>query len=262
MRRNKLRELLAAGKPTIGTHLLSTWPSTIEAVGHTGVFDYVEFMSTYAPYDLYDLDNMCRAAELHDLSSMIKVDQEPRRFIAQRAIGAGFQSALFADVRNVNDAVECVKAVRPETPEAKGLHGVGLRRAAYMLEAGRPAYVKALNDIVIALMIEKGSAVGQLEEILSVPGIDMTQFGGGDYCMSVGCPGEWNRPEQKAVERKVIETSLRMKVAPRAEISTVDEAKYYLDLGVRHFNIGEDLFILFEWLKKNGEELRKIVSQA
>jgi 2-keto-3-deoxy-L-rhamnonate aldolase RhmA len=262
MRRNKLRELLEAGKPTIGTHLLSTWPATIEAVGHTGMFDYVEFMGTYAPYDLYDLDNMCRAAELYDMSTMIKVDQEPRRFIAQRAIGAGFQSCLFADVRNVADVVECVKAVRPETPEGKGLHGVGLRRASYMLEAGRPGYVKALSDVVIALMIEKGSAVEHLEEILSVPGVDMTQFGGGDYCMSMGCPGEWNRPDNKAVEQKVIETSLRLKVVPRAEISTVDEAKYYLDLGVRHFNIGEDLFILFEWLKKNGEELRKIVSQA
>ena len=49
MRRNKLRELLQAGRPTLGTHLHSSWPSVVEVVGHTGMFDYVEFVSEYAP---------------------------------------------------------------------------------------------------------------------------------------------------------------------------------------------------------------------
>ena len=49
------------------------------------------------------LDDFCRAAELHNLGAMIKVDQEPRGFITQRAIGSGFQSVLFADIRTVQD---------------------------------------------------------------------------------------------------------------------------------------------------------------
>jgi 2-keto-3-deoxy-L-rhamnonate aldolase RhmA len=39
MRRNKLRELLNAGQPTIGTHVHSVWPSVVEILGHTGMFD-------------------------------------------------------------------------------------------------------------------------------------------------------------------------------------------------------------------------------
>ena len=89
MRPNKLRELLNAGKPTLGTHIHSTWPSLIEAIGHTGLYDYVEFVAEYGPFDLHDLDNLGRAADLYGMSSMIKVDQEPRGFIAQRAIGSG-----------------------------------------------------------------------------------------------------------------------------------------------------------------------------
>src|SRR5690349_10419074 len=119
MRRNKLRELLKAGKPSVSTHLHTTWPSVVEAVGHTGLYDYVEFVAEYAPFDLYSLDNFCRAVELFDMSAMIKIDQEPRRFLAQRGIGAGFQSVLFADVRTVEEARQCVLAVRPETPEDK-----------------------------------------------------------------------------------------------------------------------------------------------
>ena len=111
MRPNKLRALLKADKPTLATHIHTTWPSVIEAIGHTGVYDYVEFVGEYGPYDLHDLDNMCRAAELYDMSMMIKVDQEPRGFLAQRAIGSGFHSVLFADCRSAADVAECVRWV-------------------------------------------------------------------------------------------------------------------------------------------------------
>jgi 4-hydroxy-2-oxoheptanedioate aldolase len=262
MRRNKLREMLKAGLPTIGTHLHCSWPSIVEVVGHTGIFDYVEFVTEYAPFDLYALDNFCRAVELFEMSAMIKVDQEPRRFLAQRAIGAGFQAVLFADCRSVADVRECVQAVRPETPEANGLHGVALRRATYMREAATPRYVQALEDVVVALMIEKKSAVDRLEEILSVPGIDMIQFGPADYCMSVGRAGDWPDPAMRAVERRIIETCFKLKIPVRAEIGSVDEAKYYLDLGMVHFNIGTDIFILYDWLKQNGKELRRAISEA
>ena len=262
MRRNKLRELLNADCPTIGTHLHITWPSIVEVVGHTGVFDYVEFSAEYAPFDLYSLDNFCRAVELFDMSAMIKVDQEPRRFLAQRAIGAGFQSVLFADCRTVEDARECVRSVRPDTPQDDGAYGVAMRRSTYMLYGGTPEYVQALNDIVIVLMIEKQGAVEHLEEILSIDGIDMIQWGPADYCMSIGRPGDWSAPDIKALERQIIGTCLRMGIPPRAEISSPDQAKYYLDLGVRHFCIGTDIMILYNWMKQNGEALRQTVQGA
>jgi 4-hydroxy-2-oxoheptanedioate aldolase len=259
MRENKLRKLLDAGKPTLGTHLHSTWPSVVEAVGHTGVFDYVEFVAEYVPFDLYDLDNLCRAAELHGLGSMIKLDAEPRAFFAQRAIGSGFQSVLFADCRSADDARECVRAVRPETPEDGGCHGVATRRLSYMGYGGSPEYVQALRDVVVVLMIEKRPAVDRLEEILAVGGVDMVQWGPADYSVSIGKPGTRGSEEIKAVERRVIETSLRLGIPPRAEILHPDQAKYYLDLGVRHFCMNTDLLILYNWWKDQGAALREMV---
>ena len=58
MRPNRLRELLRAGQPTFGTHLHTVWPAIVELVGHSGAFDYIEFVAEYAPYDLYALENL------------------------------------------------------------------------------------------------------------------------------------------------------------------------------------------------------------
>ena len=49
MRPNKLRQLLNDNKPSISTHIHTVWPSVVEAIGHTGVYDYIEFVAEYAP---------------------------------------------------------------------------------------------------------------------------------------------------------------------------------------------------------------------
>ncbi len=105
---NILRQKLEPGEPTLSTHIHSVWPSVIEALGHTGLYDYVEFVAEYGPSDLHDLDNMCRAAELYNLGSMIKIDQSLMPFLAQRGIGSGINSVLFNDTRNEGEVKDCM----------------------------------------------------------------------------------------------------------------------------------------------------------
>jgi 4-hydroxy-2-oxoheptanedioate aldolase len=264
VRPNRLRELLRAGQPSLGTHLHISWPSVTELVGLSKHFDYVEFVGEYAPYDLYSLENIGRAISAHPpLTGMMKIEQQPRLYLTVRTIGSGIQNVLFADVRTVADAQECVRCVRAETPEAGGLHGVGSRRdVGFVIEGGTPAFVQALDDAVIALMIEKKQCVEDLDAVLSVKGIDMVQFGPADYSMSLGIPGQWSHPRVREAEKFVIETALKKGIQPRAEIDSPDEAKRYLDLGVTHFCIGTDMSILYDWFSHNGKAMREVLGSA
>jgi 2-keto-3-deoxy-L-rhamnonate aldolase RhmA len=233
----------------------------VEIIGQTGLYDYVELVGEYAPYDLYSLENFGRAVELFDdFSAMFKVDQEPRGYLAQRAMGCGIQNMLFADVRSAEDARQCVRIVRAETPQTGGIHGASMRRSVgYLLEPGSPAFVQACEDAVVALMIEKKGAMDNLEEILAVKGVDMVQFGPTDYSMSIGKPGQGSSPEVWETQVRMIKMALEAGVAPRAEIGSVEQAKRFLDLGVKHFCIGTDLVILSQWWRKSGDDLRKLV---
>lgn len=261
MKENKLRNLMRKGEPTVGTRVLIVWPGLTELIGYTGAYDYVEFLSEYGPYDLYDFDNLGRAAELVGISSMIKIDQEPRTYIAERALAAGIQNVLFADIRTVEDAEEAVRAVRTEP---KGYNGFRMdRRVGYVgCTASGADVVQMCEDAVVALMIEKKSAVENLEEILSVEGIDLVQFGPSDYSLSIGLPGETSHTKVKEAELKTIKTAQKMDVAPRAEIRNPEQAKRYLELGVRDFSLNTDVGILYNWWKKNGSELKKILSKS
>lgn len=106
---NHLRVLLQAGKPSLATRIWSTWPIVIEAAGSTGNYDYVEFVGEYTPFSQSDLENMARAAELHGMSLMMKVDFQNRGYVAQKAIASGVQAILFTDCRNAQEVEESIR---------------------------------------------------------------------------------------------------------------------------------------------------------
>jgi len=254
MKPNKLRALLNDDKPTIGTRIYSSWPTLIEMVGATGHFDYVEFVSEYSPFDLYDLDNLSRAAEVSDISMMIKVEQETRGYVAGRAIGSGFESILFSDCRDAEEARQTVKLARPDTPEDDGRFGSVARRFTAGAYGGDLSYAQAVRDVVVVLMIEKGGAVEELDQILAIPGLDMLQWGPSDYGMNTGKAGT---PGVEEARKRVYEMALASDVLPRAEINTADDAKRWLDMGVRHFCMAPEVNILQRWWGTNGDSMRK-----
>lgn len=263
MRKNKLREIIQSGQISIGARVLTPWAGLVEVIANTGLVDYIEFVGEYAPWDLHDLENIARATELYGISSMFKVDQDPAGFLAQRALGSGIQNILFTDIRNVEDVKKCVSIVKPDMPLYQGTHGCHMRRSVgYVLEAGSPDYIKSMDEVVIAIMVEKRSCVENLEEILSVKGVDMVQFGPCDYALSIGLPRSPDHPEVKKAELKTIKTALDKGIRPRVEIGLIhfelDDLKKYIDLGVKDFNLPSDLSIIHQWVKGNSKTIRNL----
>ncbi len=259
--RNLLRELIESEKPSIGTRLFTIWPGMAEVVGYSRAMDYIEFSGQYAPYDLFALENFGRAIDMFDdMSSLMKLDQEPRTFLAERAVGAGIQNLLFADIRSKEDAEHAVAAMKPDTPDLSGNVGIGpLRDMGYVYPdgLGQGDFVEKRNSGVVALMIEKKDAVDRLGEIFSVDGIDMVQFGASDYSMSIGFAGQRDHPKVKSIERHVIKTAIEVGIRPRAEINRWQDADEYIKLGVKDFCIGMDVLTVHNYCKEQGGSLRK-----
>ena len=106
-------------------------------------------------------------------------------------------------------------------------------------------------------MIEKKGAIDNLEAILSVPGIDMVQFGPADYSNSIGLTGQTTHPEVKEAERHTIETAMKMGIAPRVELNEPKGFEPYLEMGVKHFNVGMEVKSLFTWFCEAGGIMRR-----
>lgn len=249
-----------SGQPTTATRMWSTDPVMTEVAGYTKQFDYVEFAAEYSAFSQRDLENIVRAAELHGMGSMIKVDFQNRKYVAQKAVASGFQAVLFADHRTADEVRESVAAIKPMAPGYDGVYGLPTRRFVGMSHrASQEEHIRRLDDVVLCFMIEKKETMEHLEEILSVPGVDMVQFGPSDYSMSCG----WNRSESgeklKAIERDMIAMALEKGVRPRCEINSAEEAAYYRSLGVIDFSIGDEVRILEQYWLREGKRLHEII---
>lgn len=258
---NTLREKLNTGAATMGTHFLSADPDMPEIIGDTGLFDYGEYCAEYSAFDMQLLYHMARAGQCANLPLMLKPDQESQGFWAQAALGAGFKAVLFTDIRTAEDVTVCHRTIAADIPGGGGQMGVKLRRPA--LSGYQPdGYLDDLKATVFLIMIEKNAALDNIDEILETAkakGVDMTQWGPADFGFSRGEPSLMHTPEIRPFEEQVIKKSLEYGVAPRIEIAEVEQAKRYVDLGVRHFCIGWDRFIYQAGLTRIGEGMRKLI---
>src|SRR4051794_1876270 len=264
MRENPLRRLIDEGKPTFGTRIQNSLPIATEIIGRSGQFDYVEFLAEYAPYDLYALDNIGRAIELSpNFCGMIKMEQSAQWHLAVRPMSAGIQTLLFTDIRTAADAEAVVRLVRSEGPGNNFTHGMAGGRIQVDSQSD---YIQYYNDAVIVIMVEKSGAVDNLKEILKVPGIDMVQFGPADYGLSTGnLSRDYStglNPAVKEAREYTMKTCIDMGVRPRAELNSVSEAEYYLNFGVKDFNLTTDIAILRQFYAREGSALREIVAKS
>jgi 2-keto-3-deoxy-L-rhamnonate aldolase RhmA len=260
---NKMRQIIKNGLTSVATRMWTTSTFFVEALGDTKNFDYVEFVAEYSPYTLYDLQTFCIAAELHQMSTMIKIDYQNSAFVAQKAIASGFQAINFTDCKTVEDVRQAIRLTMPETPEDKGGFGFPNNRyIGFQPKMPQLMHAERLRNVVRCFMIEKSSAVESIEDICSLPGVDMIQFGPSDFSMSKGWNAKDHIEEWKEAEKHCIKVALKHNVSPRCEIQNVEAAKYYLDLGVKHFCLGDQLVQLTNFWTNSGKQMQELLNEA
>lgn len=254
--KNVIREKLSTQKPILATRINSTWPMVAEVVGVTGLYDYIEFLGEYAPFNQVDLENIARACELHNMGCIIKVDYANRAYVAQKALASGFQGILFTDHTTAEEVQDTLKNIQPATPEIQGRLGY-INRRFYKNERfkNQMTYAQEVQKCVMGFMIEKVEAVNNIEEICQVPGVDFIQFGPADFSLNSGFNAKEEVEKVREAETKVIETALKYGVSPRVELNSASEAERYIKMGVTHFALGSELRIGREFWTGEGQKL-------
>ncbi len=104
-----------------------------------------------------------------------------------------------------------------------------------------PRYVQTANDEVVTLvLIEHPDAIGNIEEIVSVPGIDLAIIGIFDLAVSLGYPGQLDHPEVQAAVARAERAILASEVALGGVALSPPQAKQMGERGYRALGLGFD----------------------
>jgi 2-keto-3-deoxy-L-rhamnonate aldolase RhmA len=237
--RNNFKRGLAAGAPQIGLWLSMTSPVATEVVAGAG-FDWMLVDMEHSANDLVEVASHLRAAVGGSAEPVVRVPwNEP--VMVKRVLDIGARSLLFPFVQSAEEARRAVAATRYPP---KGIRGVaGTTRAN---RYGRVKdYAKRVEDeLCVLVQVETQQALGEIEAIAAVDGVDGMFIGPADLSASMGHLGNWQRPE---IWQAIISAGERIRKAGKAPgflSAREDECRAVLAAGFQFVAVGSDIGIL------------------
>lgn len=224
MRHNRAKVKLAAGKPITLVAPGVTSAGLVEILGRMG-FDAVFIDCEHGAPGWEDVENMVRAAELVDVTPIVRVQSnDPSTITRTLDRGAGG-----VQVPHINTREQAEAAARAAKFAPIGHRGYAGGRAALGVQGSFTSH--ANEETMVIAMLEEVEALKNLEAILTVEHIDAFFIAPGDLAQSMGYPGQPNHPE---VQAAVDEAVRRIRAAKRAAgvlATSGASARRYLDLG-------------------------------
>ncbi len=205
MRKSKIRAAIEGGPKTYGITFTFPTPSLAEMAGYAG-FDVLHLDMEHGVFDWNDVEAMCRAGELHDMTCTARIPNTETDTIL-RAFDRGLMGILCPHVDSAEQAERIAKASR-FGPIGERSFGTSRGREYGMASLSPGEYMASFNDqVTVAVQIETAHAVETIDDILRIDGVDLIAFGSNDLAQSMGYPGDPNHPAVRAAEDSVREAT-------------------------------------------------------
>ena len=234
-RANRVRDNWAAGKPVINSWCGIPSSFSAEVMAHAG-WDSLVVDMQHGMIDYQMMVTMLQGISTTDTTPMVRVPWNDPAHI-QKALDAGAYGIVCPMINNRGEAEKFVGSMRYAPV---GYRSSGPIRAA--LYGGADYHAKA-NDIVVAFgMIETQEALDNLDQILSVKGLDAVYIGPSDLSISLGYAPGGDKPDEWMMTalKKVLDGCKRHKVQPGIHCGAPAYAKKMIEMGFTFVTVGGD----------------------
>lgn len=241
---NRMREVLRQGKVAVGTCIDSFSPGVVETAGYSGL-DFFRIDTEYAWRRDDSLEHMMRAAALAGITPLVRVEKG-NPYLISKALQVGAGAILVSDIVSAREALEVVKSAK-FAPRGHRGYSTYSPAGGWGTRSGKDWVDWSDEEILVGVMVENQQAVAEIDEILSIHGLDYCLFGPSDYSMSLGYrTTKKDDPKVQEAIRKTVAAATRHNKAVGVGIGQpwVEEAKKYIEMGCRIIEIGHELGVL------------------
>jgi len=205
---NIVKRKLQQGQPTLGGWIMISHPATGELLAQCG-FDWVAIDMEHTSVSFETIESIIRSMERYHVISLVRIAGHDPLAIS-RCLDIGAQGLIVPMVKSGDEARQIVREAK--FPPA-GRRSACLSRAAGCgVENFRRYYTTFNDEIIIVAMIEHIDAVNNIEEIVTVEGIDALFFGPFDLSGSMGIIGQFDHPDFISAIDKVKQAARKAKM--------------------------------------------------
>ena len=202
---NSMKRKLLSGQPAFGVSVMFPSPHVVDMLGRLG-FDWVLIDCEHGSISVESVEIMVLAAEAAGITPIARPPVNSFEAICQ-LMDRGVMGVQTPHVNTAEDARRAVEAVKYHPRGDRGL-AAGVRSASYGYGMSMSEYAELSNrETLVCVQLEEGEAVRNVEQIMSVEGVDVFFVGPSDLSQSLGYPGRPDTPEVRQAMEHVFATA-------------------------------------------------------
>ncbi|MDB5078088.1 MAG: Aldolase [Chloroflexi bacterium] len=254
LKTNTVKQALKRGEPVIGT--------MITEAGSTGFvwmlanlgYDFVFIDMEHSTYGLQATADMIKVARLANLVPLVRIPELSYGMLAP-VLDAGAMGIMLPRVETRQQVEELVSYMKYPP---YGVRGATAGRGSTDYSGASPQeLVRHLNEnTMVILQIEREIAVDNIDDLLSVPGVDAAVIGPFDLTISLG-EDSMNAPRVNEAIGKVVEAAKRHQVASGIHIADPAVILKWRELGMTMLGCNTDLGFFTTGASKTLSALRE-----
>lgn len=229
------KQKLIAGDALLGTFLKTPHPHIVEVLATAG-HDCICIDAEHAPFDRQAIDLCVMAARAGGLPALVRpATAAPNEYL--NALDCGADGVIVPHIRSADDARALALAVQ-YGPGGRGFAG-STRASGYGLTSITDHLANSAQRTVAIAQIEDAEALGEIDAIAEVAGIDALFVGRIDLTISLGCTSPDDPRVVEAVEH-IVAACARAGRASGMFLSRASDVPGWRAKGAGLFLLGSD----------------------
>ncbi|WP_165452479.1 HpcH/HpaI aldolase family protein [Paenibacillus thalictri] len=231
---NKLSQLIHDQQSAYGIIVTLKDPAVVEMLGFAG-YDFAVIDMEHTTMDYGLVEHMIRAAQCVQVTSIVRT--APNDYAAMlRVLDAGADGIMVPHLTTREQAERIVGTAKYRPIGYRGLDGSS--RAAHYGTIPFSQHIRRQNETVTVIgMIEDALAVTNINEIVSVPGLDLLFLGPADLASSLGYQDQFDHPAVMEAIEEVIAAARKANLGIGIPVFTPEEVDRYSRMGVNYFTV-------------------------
>jgi 4-hydroxy-2-oxoheptanedioate aldolase len=235
VRENTLRSIWARGEAVVNGWLSIPTGFSAEVMAHQG-FDSLTIDMQHGVVDYQAAVSMLQAVSTTGVIPLARVPWNDPAFV-MKILDAGAYGVICPMVNTREEAEALVRACRYPP---RGHRSWGPVRAS--IYAGADYGDRANDELIVMPMIETAEALKNLDEILSVPGVDAVYVGPSDLSLALGFRPRLDQTDPPVVEaqQKIVAACKRHGVIAGIHNATPQYALKMIEAGYQFVTLASD----------------------
>ena len=230
MKASIVKARLAAGEMVYVVKAAYRDPRVVELMGGFG-FDCVWICNEHIANDRSTLEAMVCAGRAGNIDTMVRVHPHDYTDVIQ-VLEMGANGLMLPQIRSAEEVRNLIRELRFPPLGCRKLDGIGADSGFGLLPLKE--YLKRANEeTFVVAQIETVEALGEIDAIAAVDGVDVVFIGPADLSLAVGHPGDVNCPEVVRACEDVLAACRRHNKTPGIACGTPEQAEMRFAQGFR-----------------------------